>query len=203
MLKLTDFQSAPVTRILNTILDGDQQASAELLPLLYTQLRNLARSLMAGSAPGNTLQPTALVHEAYLRLNPNMAPGWEGKGHFFAAAAQAMRRILVDQARRKGTVKHGGLQNRSPLDPDEIPFDTGGMDFLELDQALDDLQNMDPRKAEVVMLRYFTGLTIAETAQALRISEGSVQRDWRLARLFLYERLAELGSGTSEKNHGL
>jgi len=203
VLKLTEFQSALVTRTLNTILEGDQQAGAELLPILYSQLRNLARSLMAGSPPGNTLQPTALVHEAYLRLNPEMDPGWKGKGHFFAAAALAMRRILVDQARRKGTVKHGGLQSRASLDPDQIPFATGDMDFLELDQALDDLQNMDSRKAEVVMLRYFTGLTIAETAQALQISEGSVQRDWRLARLFLYERLAELGSGTSGRNHGL
>lgn len=199
---MTEFQSAPVTRIINSLLEGDQQASDELLPILYTQLRRLARSLMAGTPAGNTLQPTALVHEAYLRLNPQLPQGWNSRGHFFGAAAQAMRRILVDQARRKAAIKHGGDKTRSPLDPDEIPFDTGDLDVLDLDQALDDLKELDSRKAEVVMLRYFTGLTIPETAQALQISETTVQRDWHLAKLFLFERLSELEGNSEESGHG-
>jgi RNA polymerase sigma factor (TIGR02999 family) len=179
-----------VTQVLQQIDDRDGRSSEELLPLLYAQLRNLARSLMNRYPPGNTLQPTALVHEAYLRLQPEMGPDWNGRAHFFGAAAQAMRRIMVDQARRKAAVKHGGDKKRVDLEPDEIPLETDGIDILDLNRALDDLQTLDPRKVEVVMLRYFAGLTMEETASSLGVSEATVARDWRFARLFLFERVA-------------
>jgi len=147
---------------------------------------------MAGYPAGNTLQPTALVHEAYLRLEPELKPGWDSRGHFFGSAARAMRNILVEQARRKKAAKHGGQHQRVNLDPEFIAFDTGKIDILALDEALEDLKKISERKVDVVLLRYLTGLTISETALALQVAETTVERDWRFARLFLHERLSEI-----------
>lgn len=187
--------SDKVTRMLAAIRTGDAGASAELLPLVYSELRKLARSLMAKIPPGNTLQPTALVHEAYLRLVASSESSWDHRGHFFSAAAQAMRQILVDQARRKSARKHGGGQQRIGMSG----ADRGGpiieppvVNMLALDRALTRLERDDPRKAEVVKLRYFAGLNAAETAAALGVSLPTVERDWRFARAVL---ISELGEG--------
>lgn len=192
---MSEVPSGKVTRMLAAVRRGDAQASAELLPLVYSELRKLAKSLMAKTPPGNTLQPTALVHEAYLRLVGSTEPNWDGRGHFFSAAAQAMRQILVDQARRKGARKHGGGQRRIGVSEAE----RGGLliqppveNMLALDEALARLEREDPRKAEVVKLRYFAGLSAAETAAVLGVSLPTVERDWRFARALL---LTELGEG--------
>ena len=192
---LADFKPHLVTRILKSLEEGDQQASHELLPVLYNELRYLACSLMAQFAPGVTLQPTALVHEAYLRLEPGLDPNWNSRGHFFSSAAQAMRQILVEQARRKASVKHGGHLQRADIALEDIPFDSNGVDILALDRALDDLQAVDERKVKVVLLRYLTGLSITETATVLEVSDTTVERDWRFAKAFLLHRLkaSELG----------
>ncbi len=203
MLEWAEFQSAPGTLIINNLLAGDQQASDELLPMLYSQLRNLAYSLMTDSPAGNTLQPTALVHEAYLRLNPELPHGWDSRGHFYAAAAQAMRNILVDQARRKKAVRHGSQLRRSGIEPDEIAFDTGDVDILDLNKALQDLEALDERMAKVVMLRFFTGLSIPETAQAMEISTPTVQRIWRTARAFLFTQMEDSPDSLLENPHEL
>ncbi len=189
---MADFQQNLMTQILNDLGQSNLQSTEELLPLLYTELRSLAQSLMAGYPSGNTLQPTALVHEAYLRLEPDLKPGWGSRGHFFGSAARAMRNILVDQARRKKAAKHGGQHQRVDLDPEFIAFDTGKIDILALDMALEDLKKISERKVDVVLLRYLTGLSIAETALALQVAETTVERDWRFARLFLHERLSEI-----------
>lgn len=179
-----------VTRILSSAAAGDTQAAAELLPLVYHELRNLARAHLARAPSGNTLQPTALVHEAYLRLIGSADPGWNGRGHFFGAAAQAMRQILVDQARRKAADKRGGGQRRVGLDEAELPIAPPSDDLLALDEALRELEQADPRKGRIVALRYFAGLTAAETAEALGLSVPTVDREWRFARSLLHARLA-------------
>ena len=166
-----------VTRMLHAASAGDARASAELLPLVYDELRELARARMARTPPGNTLQPTALVHEAYLRLVGRDASSWNSRGHFFAAAAQAMRQILVDQARRKGRLKHGGGLGRVDLDRAEPVIEPPTDDILALDEALNRLEQDDPRKVQVVMLRYFAGLTEAETAAAMDLSPATVRRE--------------------------
>lgn len=157
----------------------------DLVPVLYTELRKLARARMAHVPPGNTLQPTALVHQAYLRLVGSGDPGWNSRGHFFAAAAQAMRQILVEQARRKAAHKHGGGRERADLEGNEPAIEPPSDDVLAVDRALDRLQQDDPRKAQIVLLRYFAGLDRDETAAALGISVRTVDREWRyiLARL--------------------
>jgi RNA polymerase sigma factor (TIGR02999 family) len=158
---------------------------------------------MAKTPPGNTLQPTALVHEAYLRLVGREDPGWSSRGHFFAAAAQAMRHILVEQARRKGRQKHGGGRRRLDVDDVDLAIESPVEDMLALDEALSRLRESDKRKADVVMLRYFAGLTIEETAKMLGVSEPTVERDWRFARALLYDQLTppepgDRGSSTNE-----
>jgi len=178
-----------VTQVLKAVEQGDPRAADELLPLVYAELRTLARSLMAKVPPGNTLQPTALVHQAYLRIVGNDDPGWNSRGHFFAAAAQAMRRILVEQARRKAAVKHGGEQRRMDVDDAEFSIASPDDDMLALDLALERLAQLDARKARVVELRYLVGLDVAETAQVLGVSEPTVERDWRFARTFLFDQL--------------
>jgi RNA polymerase sigma factor (TIGR02999 family) len=183
-------QQADVTRILVAIRDGDREASDRLLPLVYQELRNLARSRMARTPPGQTLQPTALVHEAYLRLIGSADAGWDGRGHFFGAAARAMRDILVDQARRKGSLKRGGDRNRVPLDHVAPEFETNADEVLALDEALRKLEVEDPEKAELVMLRYFAGLTAKETAELLGVSLGTVERRWRFVRAWLRNALS-------------
>jgi RNA polymerase sigma factor (TIGR02999 family) len=182
-----------VTRMLKAAADGDPRAAADLLPLVYAQLRALARSQMSKTPPGNTLQPTALVHEAYLRVVGKEDPSWNSRGHFFAAAAQAMRQILVDQARRKARVKHGGGRNRVDLSRVQPMIHPPTDDVIGLDEALSRLEHDDPRKAKIVMLRYFAGLTEEETAAALGLSAPTVRRECRFARALLAVRLADQG----------
>lgn len=182
-----------VTRILGAAAAGDDQAAAELLRLVYSELRGLARARMARTPPGNTLQPTALVHEAYLRLigkdDPRLT---ESRVHFFAAAAQAMRDILVEQARRKKRQKRGGGRKRIDIDDADlvdVPLEPPVEDILALDEALRGLERQEPRLVEVVKLRFFAGLTAKETAAALGVSVPTVERDWRFARTLLYTQL--------------
>lgn len=182
--------SHDITRILRAAADGDSRAARELLPLVYDELRVLARSRLARSGPGHTLQPTALVHEAYVRLLQSGDPGWNGRGHFFGAAAQAMRHILIDQARRKAAIKHGGgLERSQNIDEVDLPIALNVPDMLALDEALRELEAADERQGKVVMLRFFAGLTEQETAEALGVSLATVSRDWRFARSFLHARL--------------
>ncbi|MHC4219399.1 MAG: ECF-type sigma factor [Planctomycetota bacterium] len=182
-----------ITQLLAAIGSGDRAASDELLPLVYDQLRVLARRKMAGESPGHTLQPTALVHEAYLRLVGDEAD-WDSRGHFYVAAAEAMRRILVERARRYDRRKHGGGRQRVPLaGADMAADDDDPIDVLALDAALRDLQSKDPRLYDVVMLRHFTGLSNEETALALGISERTVSREWSYARLWLVQALTDDG----------
>jgi RNA polymerase sigma factor (TIGR02999 family) len=181
-----------VTRILSDLARGDPHAAGQLLPLVYDELRKLAAQRLAREAPGQTLQPTALVHEAYVRLVASgdaSAPRerhWDGRAHFFAAAAEAMRRILVEQARRKGRIKRGGLVARQTVDLDELPAAPFDHDLLDLHDALDRLAAHDPLKAKFVELRYFTGLTLPEAAACLGISPSTADRAWRYARAWLY-----------------
>jgi RNA polymerase sigma factor (TIGR02999 family) len=188
---MSDPSTEPVTEILKALSAGRANASEDLLPRLYSELRKLARVMMSREAPGNTLQATALVHEAYLRLVGSEDPGWDGRGHFFAAAARAMRRILVEQARRKAAERHGGGRQRVELEDAPLPIEPPSLDMLALDQALERLEAADPRAAEVVNLRYFAGLTAEETASALGISLSSVEREWRFARTFLHSELED------------
>jgi RNA polymerase sigma factor (TIGR02999 family) len=177
---------ADVTLLLDAAAAGDRKAAADLLPLVYDELRKLAAARMAAESPDQTLQPTALVHEAYLRLvGVADAARWESRGHFFAAAAEAMRRILVDQARHKKTTRHGGGLVRRDLEPDLASAPQPREDLIALDQALDQLAAEDAGKAELVKLRYFAGLTLAEAAEALGMSERSAGRHWTYARAWL------------------
>jgi RNA polymerase sigma factor (TIGR02999 family) len=188
-----------VTRLLSAIEQGDPQASEQLLPLVYRELRELARQRLAREKPGQTLQATALVHEAYLRLVDGQdALHWKSRGHFFAAAAEAMRRILVDNARRKRAEKHGGRLERRGLDEVEIAAPAPSEDLLALDEALARLDAEDPTKAQLVKLRYFAGLSEEEVASVLGISRATVQRHWRYAKVWL---LGEVrGTGEAPDN---
>ena len=176
-----------VTRILEAVQQGDPAAAKDLLPLVYEELRRLARSKMAQQAAGHTLQPTALVHEAWLRLAGSDRTEWHGRSHFFAAAAEAMRHILVDSARRKRRAKHGGGQERLDVDDLEIAAGAGDEKILMVHEALEKLAVEDPIRAEVVKLHYFVGLTHAESAEILQISEKTVRRHWNYARVWLYQ----------------
>ena len=177
-----------VTHILAAAQAGDPRASAELLPLVYDELRKLAAARLAGEKPGQTLQPTALVHEAYLRLVGGDRPDdWNGRGHFFAAAAEAMRRILVERARMKGRLKRGGGTGREPLDASELAGDAGPdpIDLLALSDALDRFEAAHPRRAALVKLRYFAGLTLPEVAGLLGVSQSTAEADWTYAKAWL------------------
>jgi RNA polymerase sigma factor (TIGR02999 family) len=167
------------------------QPAAELLPLLYGELRSLAAAMTARLSPGQTLQPTALVHEAYLRLVRDKDPGWKDRRHFFGAAAQAMRDILVDQARHKASFKHGGQAQRIELAEGLAWIEPPDSDMLALDEAIQQLQAEDARLAEIVRLRYYAGLSVEETAEVVGVSVSTVTRDWRFARAWLAERLRE------------
>jgi RNA polymerase sigma factor (TIGR02999 family) len=175
-----------VTRILSAIACGDARAAEILLPMVYDELRKLAAQRLACEAPGNTLQPTALVHEAYLRLVGSGDPGWDGRGHFFAAAAEAMRRILVENARRRGRQKRGGDHCRKDLELTDLAAPEADDDLLALDEALDRLAVLDAPKAELVKLRYFAGLTLAQAAEAMGISTATASRHWTFARAWLH-----------------
>lgn len=175
-----------VTRLLEAAQSGDRHAAAELLPLVYDELRKLAAVRMTSEAPGHTLQPTALVHEAYLRLvGRDDDNQWDNRGHFFAAAAEAMRRILVEAARRKYGPEHGGDFVRHDLDPDQVVATWSSPRLLALNEALERLAAIEPRAAEVVKLRYFAGLTVTEVAAALGISPRTADNDWAYARAWL------------------
>jgi RNA polymerase sigma factor (TIGR02999 family) len=181
-----------VTRLLDAAAAGDRQAAAELLPLVYDELRTLAATRLARERPGQTLDATALVHEAYLRLVGG--GGFDGRGHFFAAAAEAMRRILVDQARRKLADRHGGGRNRQDVEHVEVAAPIPDADVLAVDEALARFEAHDPAKAELVKLRYFAGLTVPEAAAALGIAPSTADRHWAYARAWLH---AELSKGES------
>lgn len=175
-----------VTHILGEIKAGDPQAASQLLPLIYDELRNLATLRMASERKDHTLQGTALVHEAYLRLvGPTGDEGWDSRGHFFAAAAEAMRRILVEQARRKNSLKAGGEHERMRLSEIEPEMSIGNLDLLALDESLTRLQLIDPRKAELVKLRFFSGLTQREAAETLGISVSTADNEWAYAKGWL------------------
>jgi RNA polymerase sigma factor (TIGR02999 family) len=181
---------AEVTRLIDAAAAGDHEAAAELLPLVYNELRRLAAGHLARERPCQTLQATALVHEAYLRLvGPDPGRGWNGRGHFFAAAAEAMRRILVESARRKSREKHGGGRRRVALDDALANPSERADDLLALDEALADLAREDPAKAELVKLRYFAGLTLEEAAACRGISLATAKRHWAVARAWLYDAL--------------
>jgi RNA polymerase sigma factor (TIGR02999 family) len=188
-----------VTRILNAIEQGDRQAAGRLLPLVYDELRKLAAQKLAHEQAGQTLQATALVHEAYLRLvasplrEQGEEPRFEGRGHFFAAAAEAMRRILVDNARRKRRLRRGGDRRRLILEDIEAPAESRCDDLEALSEALDALASEDGPKAELVKLRFFAGLSIEEAAACLGISRATAVRHWAYARAWLYDRLGGAG----------
>ncbi len=179
-----------VTRVLSAIEQGAPHAAEQLLPLVYDELRKLAAAKLTQEAPGQTLQATALVHEAYVRLvDADQAPHWDSRGHFFAAAAEAMRRILIDQARRKHSRKRGGGLRRLDLDAAALlaaPQEDAADDLLALDEALKQFESEDPAKARLVKLRYFAGLSIDEAALALGISAATAKRHWVYARSWLY-----------------
>jgi RNA polymerase sigma factor (TIGR02999 family) len=190
-------QAVPdITQILHAAAEGDARATEELLPLLYQELRSLAEVQMAKLPPGNTLQPTALVHEAYLRLigPASTDPSWDSRAHFFGAAAQAMRDILVEQARSKGRLKRGGGAKRLDISPDEIADEMDTDEILAIHEALEVLEREDPRCARIVTLRYFGGLTEAETAACVGVSESTVVREWRYARSWLYRAITGFDS---------
>ena len=176
-----------VTKILSTI-EQDPAASAELLPLVYDELRRLADRELRGEPSGNSIQPTELVHQAYVRLvDQNDEPRWNHRGHFYAAAAEAMRRILVEQARRKQTLKRGGDRTRVPLDENRVESPREDPDLIKLDEALTQLAKERPELARLVSLRYFAGLTIDQAAKSLRVSRRTAERDWTYAKVWLLD----------------
>jgi RNA polymerase sigma factor (TIGR02999 family) len=184
-------ECSETTQLLRAWANGDQKALEKLTPRVYNELRRIAGHFMRGEQPGRTLQTTALVHEAYLKLIDVTNVDWQHRAHFFAVAAQVMRRILLDRARRRVATKRGGAAVR--LNLDEAP-DVGAnraREIIQLDDALNALAKIDPRKAQVVEFRFFAGLSVKETAEVLNVSPDTVLRDWRLARAFL---LAELGA---------
>jgi RNA polymerase sigma factor (TIGR02999 family) len=186
-----------ITIILTRAEQGDSKAANELLPLVYQELRRLAAHKMANEAPGHTLQPTALVHEAYLRLvGPAQSQQWHGRGHFFAAAAETMRRILVDRAREKKALKRGGDLQRVDLDSIELPSPMPDDELLALDEALDRLATVDTRAAEMVKLCFFVGLTQEEAARELGVSLATAERVWGFARSWLLREVRKQTTGT-------
>ncbi len=181
-----------VTRILSRIEDGDLKAAEELLPLVYHELRKLAAAKLAQEKPGQTLQATALVHDAYIRLvDADETQCWNSKGHFFAAAAEAMRRILVEKARQKGATRRGGQMERIHLNPEIIEEGGDSVDLVAIDEALNELEQHDAQAASLVKLRFFAGLNHQEAAAALGVSRRAADRLWSLARAWLFRRLGD------------
>ncbi len=186
-----------ITLMLNAARAGDRQAADKLLPIVYEALRELAAKKMSRETPRHTLQATALVHEAYLRLVKDEQARWENRRHFFAAAAEAMRRILIERARRYARIRHGGGLEQVPLDQEEILSHEFIPELMALDEALARLEKLDSRQAEVVKLRFFVGLTIAETAETLEVSPATVKMDWTYARAWLYREIGDGGGRCS------
>lgn len=183
---------ADVTQILSQIEQGDPSAAEQLLPLVYEELRKLAAAKLANEKPGQTLQATALVHDAYIRLvDVEKTQHWNSRGHFFGAAAEAMRRILVEHARRKKALKHGGHMVPQEAKADELEAPRLDGDLLALDEALTALEATDSQAAEVVKLRYFSGLTVAQAAEALNLSHRSAERLWTYAKAFLHRQIRQ------------
>ncbi len=204
-------ESNDVTMLLHAIGAGNKHAAEQLLPLVYDELRRLAKARMANEPADHTLQPTALVHEAYMRLlgraeagaDPNAARKWDGRGHFFGAAAQAMRRILVERARNQARLKRGGGRERLSLSDVAPAADTGldSADVLALDEALGRLETENPRRAQVVMLRYFAGLSVEETAAAMDLSPATIKNEWTVARAWLHREMTRDGPAPSAAGH--
>ena len=189
-----------VTQILSQIEHGDPKASEQLLPLVYDELRKLATAKLANERPGQTLQATALVHEAYLRLvDVETAQHWDSRGHFFSAAAEAIRRILIEAARRKKALRHGGDKQRVPLDDLQIELPSKPDELLELNDALERLEQQDRSKSDLVKLRYFAGLTIPEAADAMGISTTTADRYWAYARAWLHQDVVAQGEDVNTK----
>jgi RNA polymerase sigma factor (TIGR02999 family) len=182
--------NSQASAVLQAAQAGDRQAAANLLPLVYAELHQLARARLARQPQGQTLQPTALVHEAYLRIAGDSSVTWEGRQHFFFAAARAMRDILVEQARRKAGPKHGGGRRRQELDEACLVLEPPSDDVLAVHEALEKLEARDPLKAQIVLLRYFTGLTMDETAAVLGLAERTLDRHWRYIRAWLMKQLS-------------
>ena len=182
-------EPSSLAQTLRAASKGDRRAAAELLPQVYAELRRLAQARMEKLPPGNTLQATALVHEAFIRVVGDQDPGWDSRGHFFAAAAESMRQILVDQARRKNRVKHGGGKKRIDIAVIDVPFSSSPDEILALDEAIERLRADDPRKAQIVTLRCFAGLNREETAAAMDVSLSTVDREWRYIVARLYKEL--------------
>jgi RNA polymerase sigma factor (TIGR02999 family) len=180
-----------VTQIIAAIGHGDQHASANLLPLVYRELRHLAARRLAHEAPGQTIQATELVHEAYLRLVGTELKTWEGRRHFFGAAAEAMRRILIDRARRKRRLKHGGEWERVNVTDIELPAVVPSADLLAIDEALEKLATVDPQAAELVKLRFFAGMTQTQIADALGVSRRTADNIWAFAKAWMYRALRQ------------
>jgi RNA polymerase sigma factor (TIGR02999 family) len=176
-----------ITRILTAVQQGDSGAANELLPLVYEELRRIAAAKMAHEAAGQTLQPTALVHEAWLRLGGESQPAWQNRAHFFAAAGEAMRRILIDRARRRARVRHGGQLEKVDVAEVEIAAPEDDERLLAIHEHLDELAQQDPTKADVVKLRFFVGLGEREIAEALGVTERTVERHWAYAKAWLLD----------------
>ncbi len=193
---MADPSDHPIARAIEASTAGDSQAASRLVPLFYDELRRLARSLLARNPRGQTIQATALVHEAYLRIVGKDHVAWHGRRQFFATAAQAMRDILVEEARRKASLKRGGDRERVPLDGEAIAMDSSEAHVLDIDEALTKLEKLAPRKVQIVQLRYFAGLSVAETADVLDVSVGTVEREWRYIRAWLSRELSGEGRGT-------
>jgi len=181
-----------VTQILERVGQGDGKAAEELLPLVYEELRKLAGARMAQEAAGNTLQPTALVHEAWLRLVGGPAQDWNSRNHFFMAAAQAVRRILIDRARQKGRIKRGGDHQRVPIEQLDVAINADSETLLLVEEAMAGLAKADPVKAKLVELRFFTGLSLEEAAQVLGVSVPTAKRYWAYARAWLFQEIERL-----------
>ncbi len=190
---MADPSDHPIARAIEASTAGDSQAASRLVPLFYDELRRLARSLLARNPRRQTIQATALVHEAYLRIVGKDHVAWHGRRQFFATAAQAMRDILVEEARRKASLKRGGDRERVPLDGEAIAIDSSEAHVLDIDAALTKLEKLDPRKVQIIQLRYFAGLSVAETADVLDVSVGTVEREWRYIRAWLSRELSAEG----------
>lgn len=187
-----------ITRLLTGSRDSQQSITDELLPLVYQELKLMARSKLARERPGQTLTPTALVHDVYLRLIGDQEIDWQSRRHFFAAASEAMRRILIDAARRKSTVRHGGQWQRSEASPENCGSETDVLELLEIDQALTRLQTLDQGMAEIVSLRYFGGMTMQQIAQVQDCSERTVHRRWTQARAWMTQQIAAVQGESSD-----
>ena len=185
-----EHEETPVTKLLNAIGRGDRSAQDSLFEAIYSELHKIARSQMAGEKAGRTLQPTALLHEAYLRLFRQPSGGFRSRKHFFATAAQAMRQLCIDDVRRRGRQKRGGGSTREPLDADGLLIDQDPAETLAVHEALERLERHDPRKAELVTMRFFAGLTVDQCASALGVSPRTLANEWRFAKAWLHRELS-------------